>query len=126
MHSAGRFALTRVVTPSPTRNGRILIETHTIASLHNIFVALFFDRQKKDFVGNRDSHRFNRLFSSGVAPNAIHYCTAGGGSLTGRYVGLHAAGTPFLHANYSGVSGAFAPVWILSERRLFMKYGFER
>jgi hypothetical protein len=32
--------------------GRHLIETHTIASLHNIFVAMFFDRQKKKFVGN--------------------------------------------------------------------------
>ena len=31
------------------------------------------------------------------------------GSLTGRYVGLHAADTPFLRANYSGDSGAFAP-----------------
>ena len=29
--------------------GRRLIETHTIASLHNIFVAMFFDRQKKKF-----------------------------------------------------------------------------
>ena len=48
------------------------------------------------------------------------------GSLTGRYVGLHAAGTPFLHANYSGVSGAFVPVWILSERGLFTKHGSER
>jgi hypothetical protein len=48
------------------------------------------------------------------------------GSLTGRYVGLHAAGTPFLRASYSGVSGAFAPFWILSERGLFTKHGFER
>jgi hypothetical protein len=61
MHSAGRFALTRVVTPSPTRNGRSLIETHTIASLHNIFVALFFDRQKKKFVGNGDSHKVQQV-----------------------------------------------------------------
>jgi hypothetical protein len=37
--------------------GRSLIETHTIASLHNIFVAMFFDRQKKKFVGNGDSHK---------------------------------------------------------------------
>jgi hypothetical protein len=37
--------------------GRRLIETHTIASLHNIFVAMFFDRQKKKFVGNGDSHK---------------------------------------------------------------------
>jgi hypothetical protein len=28
---------------------------------------------------------------------------------TGRYVELRAAGTPFLRANHSGVSGAFAP-----------------
>ena len=48
------------------------------------------------------------------------------GLLTGRYVELRAAGTPFLRANYSGVSGAFAPVWIASERGLFTKYGFER
>jgi hypothetical protein len=37
--------------------GRRLIETHTIASLHNIFVAMFFDRQKKKFGGNGDSHK---------------------------------------------------------------------
>lgn len=48
------------------------------------------------------------------------------GSLTGRYVGRHAADTPFLRANYSGDSGAFAPFWILSERGLFTKHGFER
>jgi hypothetical protein len=48
------------------------------------------------------------------------------GSLTDRYVGLHAADTPFLRANYSGVSGAFAPFWILSERGLFTKHGFEQ
>jgi hypothetical protein len=48
------------------------------------------------------------------------------GSLTGRYVGLHAADTPFLRANYSGDSGAFAPFWILCERGLFTKHGFER
>ena len=39
------------------------------------------------------------------------------GSLTGRYVELRAAGTPFLRANYSGVIDAFAPFWIVSERR---------
>jgi hypothetical protein len=37
--------------------GRSLIETHTIASLHNIFVGMFFERQKKKFVGNGDSHK---------------------------------------------------------------------
>jgi hypothetical protein len=37
--------------------GRRLIETHTIASLHNIFVGMFFERQKKKFVGNGDSHK---------------------------------------------------------------------
>ena len=48
------------------------------------------------------------------------------GSLTGRYVGLHAAGTSILACDYSGVSDAFAPFWIVSESGLFMKYGFER
>jgi hypothetical protein len=67
------------------------------------------------------NEKFNRSFSSGVAvvPLAV-------GSLTDRYVGLHAADTPFLRANYSGVSGAFALFWILSERGLFTKHGFER
>jgi hypothetical protein len=37
--------------------GRSLIETHTIVSLHNIFVGMFFERQKKKFVGNGDSHK---------------------------------------------------------------------
>ena len=37
--------------------GRSLVETHTIASLHNIFVGMFFDRQKKKFVGNGDAHK---------------------------------------------------------------------
>ena len=37
--------------------GRSLVETHTIASLHNIFVGMFFDRQKKMFVGNGDAHK---------------------------------------------------------------------
>ena len=45
------------------------------------------------------------------------------GLLTGRYVELWAADSPLLRANYSGVSGAFAPVWIASERGLFTKYG---
>ena len=37
--------------------GRSLVETHTITSLHNIFVGMFFDRQKQKFVGNGDSHK---------------------------------------------------------------------
>lgn len=37
--------------------GRSLIETHTLASLHNIFVSMFFDRQRNKFVGNGDSHK---------------------------------------------------------------------
>ena len=37
--------------------GRSLVETHTIASLHNIFVGMFFDRQKKMFAGNGDAHK---------------------------------------------------------------------
>ena len=37
--------------------GRSLVETHTIASLHNIFVGMFFDRQKKMFVSNGDAHK---------------------------------------------------------------------
>jgi NitT/TauT family transport system substrate-binding protein len=45
------------------------------------------------------------------------------GLLPGRYVELWAADSPLLRANYSGVSGAFAPVWIASERGLFTKYG---
>jgi hypothetical protein len=48
------------------------------------------------------------------------------GPLTGRYVGRHAADAPFLHANYSGDSGAFAPFSILSESGMFTKHGFER
>ena len=48
------------------------------------------------------------------------------GLLTGRYVELRAAGTPFLRANYSGVSDAFAPFWIVSESGLFTKHSFER
>jgi NitT/TauT family transport system substrate-binding protein len=34
-----------------------------------------------------------------------------------------AADTNLLRANYSGVSGAFAPVWIASDKGLFTKYG---
>lgn len=45
------------------------------------------------------------------------------GLFPGRYVELRAADSPLLRANYSGVSGAFAPVWIASERGLFTKYG---
>jgi hypothetical protein len=65
------------------------------------------------------SHPALRRTQFTVVPLAVR-------SLTGRYVGLHAAGTPFLRANYSGVSGAFALFWILSERGLFTKHGFER
>ena len=36
--------------------GRSLVETHTTASLLNIFVSMIFDRQKKKFVGNEDAH----------------------------------------------------------------------
>jgi hypothetical protein len=37
--------------------GSSLVETHTIAAFHNIFVGMFFDRQKKKFVGNGESHK---------------------------------------------------------------------
>ena len=37
--------------------GRSLVETHTIASLHNIFVGMFFDRQKKKLAGNGDANK---------------------------------------------------------------------
>jgi hypothetical protein len=37
--------------------GRSLVETHTIASLHNIFVGMFFDRQKTNCVGSGDAHK---------------------------------------------------------------------
>src|SRR6516162_135608 len=43
--------------------------------------------------------------------------------LTGRYVELCAADSPLLLANYAGVSGAFAPVWIATEKGFFTKYG---
>jgi hypothetical protein len=39
------------------REGRSLVETHTVTSFHNIFVGMFFDRQKKKFVGNGDAHK---------------------------------------------------------------------
>ena len=37
--------------------GPSLVETHTIAALHNIFVGMFFNRQKKEVVGNGESHK---------------------------------------------------------------------
>ena len=37
--------------------GRSLVETHTIASLHSIFVGMFFDRQKKKLAGNGDANK---------------------------------------------------------------------
>jgi NitT/TauT family transport system substrate-binding protein len=43
--------------------------------------------------------------------------------LTGLYAELRAADNSLLRANYSGVSGAFAPVWIATEKGLFTKYG---
>lgn len=43
--------------------------------------------------------------------------------LTGLYAELPAADSPLLRANYAGVSGAFAPVWIATEKGLFTKYG---
>ena len=42
---------------------------------------------------------------------------------SGRYAELRAADSSLLRANYSGVSGAFAPVWIATEKGLFTKYG---
>jgi NitT/TauT family transport system substrate-binding protein len=36
---------------------------------------------------------------------------------------LRAAESSFLRANYSGISGAFAPVWIAFEKGLFTKHG---
>ena len=43
--------------------------------------------------------------------------------LAGRQAELRAADSPLLRANYAGISGAFAPVWIASEKGLFTKYG---
>jgi NitT/TauT family transport system substrate-binding protein len=37
--------------------------------------------------------------------------------------GLFAADAPLLKANYSGISGAFAPIWLAQEKGLFAKYG---
>ena len=37
--------------------GCSLIETHAVASLHSIFVGMFFERQRKKFAGNGDSHK---------------------------------------------------------------------
>ncbi len=37
-------------------DGRCLVETYAVASLHSIFVGMFFDRQRKKFAGNGDSH----------------------------------------------------------------------
>ena len=35
--------------------GPSLVEEHTVASLHSIFVGMFFDRQKKKLAGNGDA-----------------------------------------------------------------------
>ena len=43
--------------------------------------------------------------------------------LSGLYAELRAADSSLLRANYAGVSGAFAPVWIATEKGLFTKYG---
>jgi len=45
------------------------------------------------------------------------------GLLSSRYVESYGAEITFLRANYAGISGAFAPVWIASESGLFTKYG---
>ena len=45
------------------------------------------------------------------------------GWLTFRSAELMAAEIPLLRANYAGVSGAFAPVWIASDKGLYAKYG---
>jgi hypothetical protein len=34
-----------------------LVETHTMGSLHNIFVGMFFDRKRKHVANNGDSHQ---------------------------------------------------------------------
>src|SRR5687768_13767635 len=41
-----------------------------------------------------------------------------GGSIAAR-----AAEMPLVRANYAAISGAFAPLWIATERGLFTKYG---
>jgi ABC-type nitrate/sulfonate/bicarbonate transport system substrate-binding protein len=43
--------------------------------------------------------------------------------IIGGSVNCRAADTPILRANYSAISGAFAPVWIAMDRGLFAKYG---
>jgi len=37
--------------------GHNLVEEHTVASLHSIFVGMFFDRQKKKLAGNGDANK---------------------------------------------------------------------
>jgi NitT/TauT family transport system substrate-binding protein len=44
-------------------------------------------------------------------------------SLLGFTTSLLAAETQTLRANYSGISGAFAPVWIAADKGLFAKHG---
>lgn len=45
-------------------------------------------------------------------------------SMTLLFAGLSWGGeSPILRANYSGISGGFAPVWIALEKGLFTKYG---
>ena len=43
--------------------------------------------------------------------------------VVGTGIFAEAADTNVLRANYAGVSGAFAPVWIAADRGLFTKYG---
>src|SRR5262245_55488382 len=45
------------------------------------------------------------------------------GLLSSRCVDLYSADVSLLRANYAGISGAFAPVWIAAESGLFPKYG---
>jgi NitT/TauT family transport system substrate-binding protein len=45
-------------------------------------------------------------------------------SMTLLFAGISCGGeSPILRANYSGISGGFAPVWIALEKGLFTKYG---
>jgi hypothetical protein len=37
--------------------GHSLVEEHSVASLHSIFVGMFFDRQKKKLAGNGDANK---------------------------------------------------------------------
>ena len=37
--------------------GRSLVEEHTVAALHSIFVGMFFDRQKVKLAGNGDAKK---------------------------------------------------------------------